>query len=209
MRTSKYLIFIISIILFTQICFLPASASSAEFSLSANYSKLKPGDTFEVKVAVNNIEDDAGIVLVEYYLHYDHTCFELKEWKINRPEKWGNDYEDMATIWDKDKNDVYFKCAYLYKGTELNHGILDDGVLYTTIIFEVLSEEADGKEMRLDNTSVMTDNNEIIKCDATSHAIILDKHDVYNIWKIVISVLALIIIAGIGIFIEKYTKNKK
>ncbi|OGO87970.1 MAG: hypothetical protein A2Y15_03090 [Clostridiales bacterium GWF2_36_10] len=171
--------FIICVMFLFSAFVISASASSATFSINADYESLKVGDTFDIVVAVNNIHDDVGIVIYTCDIYYDTSSYELVDWEHNKPESWGNFFEDFSAEWDKD-DENYFKCGYLYGGAEFGLGITEDNVLFTTITFKVLSEEADGKEFALKNASAANDNMQDIDCSSASVIINLEGEPVVS-----------------------------
>ncbi|HBR32385.1 MAG TPA: hypothetical protein DD733_09910 [Clostridiales bacterium] len=163
-------------LLFLNVCVLfifflsviPANALGATFSLTVDDVELKTGDTFEVVVAVNNIDDEAGIILVLCSLDYDFDSLEILEWHHNIPDAWDGKLEDMTTVWDKD-GERYFKCSYLYATLDLGHGVTDDNQLFTTITFRVLDEKkANGSEIKLYDTGYTNDENVDVFCNDVS-----------------------------------------
>ncbi len=154
-RTKIFLAAFICAVVITLSLSVPASALSAAFSMTAEYDSLEVGDTFEVIIAVNDIRDDVGIVIVESRLFFDFECFEVVDWKHNVPESWGNDLDDLSGVYPRDDN-KHFICTYVYGGAK-KVGIVDDGVLFTTVTLKVLSEEANGEQLHLKNTIVNND----------------------------------------------------
>lgn len=226
LRSRKIFVFLlVSIVLFS-VCVLPASALDAEFSAAADYTSLKTGDTFNVRVAVNNIQTDEGIILVQFKLHFDSTCLKLIEWKTNKPEKWGDGFEEIAAPKTDEKNpdDIYLYVSYMYSEKEIGKGITEDGILYTDITFEVLSDEANGTVLRIDDTDIMDDSNKYVSCNALEMKINfdgavvtaietengLDKSvfDINSILKITVGVAAVLIVVIGAVYIGKYIKKK-
>jgi hypothetical protein len=229
LKSKKIVVFILSFILLISSNILSASALSAGFIAKADYKVLKAGDTFNVNVALNNIKNSAGIVLVQFFLHYDSKCLKLKEWKNSRPQIWGNGYEELTAPKTDEKNpdDTYLSCAYMYSGNEKNKGVYDDGVLFTNITFEVLSDKADGTVLRLDNTEIMDDSNKYVSCNSqglkinfngaelienneytTAEETQKSSFDINNFLKILIAAAAVLITAGAGFYIGKRLSKK-
>lgn len=155
----------VCIIVLMLVFIIPVSASSAFYSISANYEALEVGDTFDIVIAINDINDDFGLVLAEYKLLYDKECFKLVEWIHNRPDNWGIYFEDISTEIDEG-GQHYFNCAYSCYQKGL--GVFDNNVLYTTITFKVISSAADGKEFVLKNPTAANDNMDDIICNGAS-----------------------------------------
>jgi len=221
-------------------CALPVYALSAEFSLTTEYSDLSVGDTLDVIISVNNIEDKDGLVLAEFNLHYDNKCFDIKEWKSNKPDAWKNSEKDESTADTVDKpdqksktevdstfeelsviveeeEDAYLKCAYMYTGP-IGKGILEDSILFTTVTFEVISPNANGKAMHLDNTKIVSDSNQTADCNEANLTINLNGKPTeekipgkktYNGWKVLIAIVAIIVIFILGFYINKKVNQKK
>jgi len=167
MKIKKYLISLICVIALMSIMIIPASALSATFSMTADYDNLKIGDTFNVVVAVNNIKEETGIILVTYFVDYDIDCFEIVEWVQNKPTIWGDDYEEYSAVNIKDGMHR-FEGSYMYGGGEHGHGVLGNDILFTTITFKVLSNNANGKILSLYDTGFQDDNTEDFFCNEAS-----------------------------------------
>ncbi|PKM62773.1 MAG: hypothetical protein CVU97_03730 [Firmicutes bacterium HGW-Firmicutes-21] len=163
MKKTKYAVTVIFIIVLMSVLIIPASALSAEFSITSDYDNLMTGDTFEVIVAVNNIQDDFGIVLVECRLYFDTEYFEIVSWEHNKPESWGAEFEDLSTKWARE-GEEQFKCAFLYGGTK-KVGIIDDGVLFSKIVFKVIADGFDSKVIYLREATITNDNMEDADCN--------------------------------------------
>lgn len=177
MKTKKILLSLILTIILISTLVLPASAIGAVFSISTDEVELKNGDTFEVVVAVNTIDVETGIILVEFYLDYDFDCLEIIEWHHNSPEKWGTSLEDMTTV-DEQNGEQFFVCSYFYTDGELGKGVTEDNQLFTTITFRILSEDADNQEIKLYKTSFTYETgslgNELEDCVCNDDSITLD-----------------------------------
>ncbi len=208
------------------ITILPASALDAEFSATADYTTLKTGDTFHVRVAVNNIQNSDGIILVQFNLHFDSQCLELIEWNSNKPESWGDGYEDLTVpkVDESNPDDIYLYVAYMYSEKETGKGVKENGILYTDITFKVLSDKANGTVLRLDDTEILDDGNKYVSCNTQELIINFDgakviavsdgnadighSFDYENALKISIAAAAVLITALGSVYIGRYLKRK-
>jgi hypothetical protein len=227
LKSKRFFVFLLVAVVVLSMNILSVCALDAEFSAKADYTSLKAGDTFNVRVAVNNMQDSEGIVLVQFNLHFDSRYLKLNEWKSNKPQSWGEGFEEIAAIKTDEKNpdDIYLYCSYMYSEKESGKGINENDILYTDITFEVLSEEANGTVLRLDNTDIMDDSNKFVSCNELEMKIDFDgakvtviknsdnteskKFDYENALKIVIAVAAVLITVIASVYIGKYLKQKK
>lgn len=224
---KRIFVFLLVSFVLLSITILPASALDAEFSASADYTALKTGDTFNVRVAVNNIKNSEGIILVQFELHFDSRYLEYLEYKNNKPESWGDGFEEIVApkVDENNPDDIYLSVAYMYADKGTGKGIKEDGILYTDITFKVLSDEANGTLLRLEDTEILDDSNKYVSCNTLNLKIDFDgakviavsdgnntensSFDYDNALKIVIAAAAVLITAGGSIYIGKYLRQKQ
>jgi len=221
LKSKKVFVFLMVSIVLLSATVLPASALSAEFSATADYSTLKVGDVFKVRVTVNNIQTEEGLILAQFKLYFDSTCLRLVEWNTNKPEAWGDGFEEIAAPKPSEDNpdELYLYVAFMYSEKETGKGITEDGILYTDITFEVLSEAADGTVLRIDDTDVMDDGNQFVSCNTLEIKINFDGAEITNVdiakekkinnivLKTAIGVIAVLIVVVGAVFIGRHIKK--
>ncbi len=118
--------------------------------------------TFGVRVSVTDITTKNGIVCAIYHLHFDPTVVQLISWENSNPEKWdfsGNTSfgaEDWTDLLEDDNGNPYL--MYTVMNTSLEYGVTADNVLYTDLVFKVLSDSAKTTEIVVTDISFMDKN---------------------------------------------------
>ncbi len=114
------------------------SGNVAEMDIKYQYDE--ENGLLTVTAGLINITDPTGITDLEYDVHYDASCFGLKEYKVNMPSAWlPFTEEQMAEDLSRKKNDGLFMWAIMV--FEESVAVTTDNELFLTLVFEVKKEK--------------------------------------------------------------------
>ncbi len=107
-------------------------------------------ETISIRVSVEQITSESGILCASFEIHYDNSCLELISWENSHPTSW--DFSETKTYGAEDwtmkkegENGTYF--MYTLLNSAMSDGVKKDGELSTELQFRVLKNGISSTEI--------------------------------------------------------------